>query len=403
MSTPPPPHFLHLEACTVDLRRDRVLHDGAEVVLTTLEADLLRYVAVRPSQPLSVDELLIEVWGYRSGVRSRAVANTVSRLRSKIEADPANPRHLITIFGRGYRFEPLTEAVERLTEDPPDPVPVQSSNVVRPRTRFLGRDQALKTLISVTETGGITTLLGAGGMGKTRLATELALALPDRWAGGRWQVDLSKLAPGSEVVHAVARVLAVELPEHAEADEALLRVGRALGSRGPTLLIMDNAEHVLDGVQHALEAWAQQTPEICWLITSRVRTEIEGERVVDLSGLPSTEAVALLRDRMNALGVDTQENARPHLDAIASVLEGRPLSLELAAARSRLLVPAELSERLQTSLTLLKDSARDPRHASLWAVLQWSWGLLEPTEQVALAQASLFAGPFSIEAAEAVI
>jgi predicted ATPase/DNA-binding winged helix-turn-helix (wHTH) protein len=403
MSTPTPPQYLHLEACTVDLRRDRVLRDGAEVVLTTLEADLLRYVATQPSEPLSVDELLIEVWGYRSGVRSRAVANTVSRLRSKIEVDPANPRHLITIFGKGYRFEPLTEGVERPTEEPRVPGPVRTTNVVRRRTQFVGRACDLETLTSATKTGGITTVLGGGGMGKTRLAVELALALPDRWAGGRWQVDLSKLPPGSEVVHAVARVLGVELPERTRADEALVRVGRALASRGPTLLILDNAEHVLDPVQDALAAWTQHTPEVCWLITSRVRTEIEGERVVDLVGLPTEEAVALLRDRMVSLGVDAHNDAHSHLDAIATILEGRPLSLELAAARARVLLPAELNERLHTSLAVLKDSARDPRHASLWAVLQWSWDLLEPAEQVALAQASLFAGPFSIEAAEVVI
>ena len=100
MTAPAAPDMLHLASCSVDLRRDRVLRDGKEVVLTTLEADLLRYVSTRPSQPISADDLLTEVWGYRAGVRSRAVANTVSRLRAKVEADPSKPRHLITLFGK---------------------------------------------------------------------------------------------------------------------------------------------------------------------------------------------------------------------------------------------------------------------------------------------------------------
>ena len=395
----------------VDLRRERVHRDGTDTPLTTLEAELLRHMSERPSQPISTEALLMEVWGYRSQVRSRAAANTVSRLRNKIELDPANPRHLITVYGEGYRFEPLAPeelaaasalvvpaVAPVLTETPP-----KKTNLTHRRTRFVGREAELDRLEAAVARGGIITLLGTGGVGKTRLAQELGLRCVDRFEGGVWFVELAAARAEDDIHLAVAQVLGVHLPEGGQTQGSRDYLARVLAQRAPCMLILDNAEQLAAILAEVVEAWSGQAPDAVVVLTSRTRIGVEGESVLELAGLEDPHAQTLLTDRLTALGLDISETHGASISAISQLLEGIPLALELACARARTLGLAQIVERLEAPMSALGRRTTDDRHGSMWAAVQWSWDLLAPVEQLGLAQLSMFQGTFDLEMAEAIL
>ncbi|MEV4580386.1 LuxR C-terminal-related transcriptional regulator [Nonomuraea jabiensis] len=270
----------------------------------------------------------------------------------------------------------------------------------RPRTSFVGRrgdlDAVLATLAALAD-GGLVTLTGPGGVGKTRLAGTAAEAAASRYRYGAAFVDLVPVRDGL-VAQAVAAVLGVS--EHAEqpAEQAVLARLR----RGPSLLVLDNCEHLPD----AVAAFADQVLATCpttILATSRERLGIPGERVRPLAPLPlGSDAEELFRDRA--------ELAHPghHLDPatvtdLCARLDGLPLAIELAAARSPSLGTAGLLSGLGDYLRLLA-GGRGPvvRHRSLRAVIGWSHDLLAEDERAALRRLSVFAGDFDLRAAAAV-
>ncbi len=401
---------LVLEVCSVDLRTERVLRDETETPLTTLEAELLRFMSERPGESISTDDLLMEVWGYRSGVQSRAVANTMSRLRTKIEREPKTPRHLITVFGEGYRFEPLMqEEASTKAEPPPLAAPVVSAaprprtNIPHRRTRFVGREEESETLGAAVTRGGVLTILGSGGVGKTRLAQEIGLKCADQLKGGAWFVDLCAARLEDDIHLAVANALSVHLPESGKTLESRTYLARLLAQRGPCLLILDNGEQIATVLGEVVDVWSSQAPEAALLVTSRKRLAVEGEQVLELSGLDHAHAQDLLHDRLEALGIHAGDQPQVSLEAISRMLEGIPLALELACARARTLGLPQIVERLSDPLRILKDGKQGDRHGSMWATVEWSWDLLEPVEQLTLAQLSFFQGGFDLEMVEAVV
>ncbi len=373
---------LPLDGCEVDLRQRTVRPAMGAATLTTREAELLRYLADRAGRDIPREELLTEVWGYREGVQSRTIDTTVQRLRRKIERDPSAPRHLLTVQGLGYRFEPLRQA---------RPQPAGPS--------FHGRADELSALSAAFEDGvGFVTLLGPGGAGKTRLSRRWAAdaAIPTLFC------DLAAARDGAAVVQAVAATLG--LPPLS--DDPAAQVGRALAGRGDVVLILDNFEQAVDAAP-IVGRWVDAAPSARVLVTSRIRLQLRAERVIEVGPLHGDAATRLFEERAKAArpGFELDDEARAAVVELCEQLDGLPLAIELAAARVTLLSPAGLLERLGQRFRLLVGSRPNvpKRHQALRRTIEWSWELLEPTERRALAWCSVFEGGFDADAAEAVL
>jgi predicted ATPase/DNA-binding CsgD family transcriptional regulator len=266
------------------------------------------------------------------------------------------------------------------------------------QTTFVGRSHERDTVLAMIGSARLLTLTGPGGVGKTRLAADIAGAAAPSFQHG---VVFTDLIPASDalVTHAVATALGVTERPGQPLDEAVTcRLGRS--SR---LLILDNCEHVLDAVAEFAARVLASCPGTTILATSRERLGLPGERVVPVSPLPlASDAEALFADR--AAAADPEFTADPATVAsICARLDGMPLAIELAAARCASLGAGGLLAALDDSLRLLA-GGRDPdeRHRSLRAVVGWSYDLLSDEERVLFRRLAIFAGSFDIDAAAAV-
>ncbi|WP_309713006.1 winged helix-turn-helix domain-containing protein, partial [Armatimonas sp.] len=280
-------------------------------------------------------------------------------------------------------------------------------------THFFGRETEREALAEALTEDRLVSLIGLGGMGKSRLAIETArqLALPSAF------VPLADLSRNEEtrLAEFVLRVLGVAAPGEGDPSEAL---GTLLARRGPFLLLLDNAEHLEGGVAALAVRLLEQAPELRLLITSRQPLGVLGERVIALEPLELPLASAtperLLEFPAVALFCDRARHVRPdfiltprHTEALITIcqkLEGMPLALELAAARIRTQTPIQIAAALDASILTLTTNQRGlpDRHKSLRAVIQSSVDLLEPTLCAFFYALSVFQGGWTSEAAEAV-
>ena len=271
--------------------------------------------------------------------------------------------------------------------------------------RLVGRSHELARLDALLRSGArVFTLVGPGGVGKTRLARHWAQEQLAEFKGGTFFVDLAPVSDEAGLFRAVARALDVQL-----ASDPAAQLGRALGARGRLLVVLDNFEQIAALSPH-VGTWVAAAPELTVLTTSRQRLGLRGEHLVDVDPLPlppppEAASVALFVERARQLVPDfaLDEHTLPAVIEIVRRLDGLPLALELAAARMRTLGVLQLLDRLQKSLGVLKEDARPDRQRTLLAAIDWSWQLLTPEEQVVLQEASVFRGPFELEAAEAVL
>jgi len=298
---------------------------------------------------------------------------------------------------------------------------VAKHNLPAPRTTFVGREREMvevKRALSMTR---LLTLTGAGGSGKTRLALEVARNLIGAYPDGVWLVELAPLIEGDLVAQQVAGTLGVpERPGQPLVD----RLVDALGDKD-LLLVLDNCEHLVEAAAKVADAILDSCPRLRVLATSREPLGVGGEtlwQVLPLSVPSKTggghgteytdedllryEAVRLFVDRARLrlpnFGL-TQENA----GAVARVcrkLDGIPLAIELATARMGALAVEQVAQRLETSLDVLKGASRTatPRQQTLRATLDWSHDLLSEAERALFQRLSIFAGGWTLEAAEAV-
>jgi non-specific serine/threonine protein kinase len=307
------------------------------------------------------------------------------------------------------------EAVSQLRPpDAPTPLrrrPAPLDNLPLQLTRFIGREQELGQVRQLLHTERLLTLTGSGGIGKTRLATELATSARATYRDGVWLIDLSPLAEPDLVAQAAAEPLGVRAEADVSVQQALLDFLRAR----QLLLLLDNCEHVVDACARLAEAILRTCPSVTVLATSREPLHIAGEtawRVPPLS-LPAKdatrlldyEAIRLFADRAQAAaGLTVTEDNAASVARVCQQLDGIPLAIELAAARSGVLSVEQIATRLDNRFRLLVGGRRTApaRQQTLRAAIDWSYDLLPPAEQRLLNCLSVFAGGWTLEAAEAV-
>ncbi len=288
----------------------------------------------------------------------------------------------------------------------------------KPLTSLVGREGDAASVCALLRQDDVrlVTLTGAGGVGKTRLALRVAEEVALSFPGGVWFVPLATVANPELVGETIAHILGVE----ETGDRPLtVRIAAAFAS-GPALLILDNFEHVVTAAP-LVATLLDRAPSLKVMATSRAALRITGEHAVATSPLPlpvleplpplsvlaANDAVQLFTARARATAKHfalTQENAAS-VAALCHRLDGLPLAIEFAAARTNVLAPAALLARIDHRLTLLTAGPRDqPRRLqTMRDAISWSYDLLDPDEQVLFRRLAIFVGGFTLDAAEAVL
>lgn len=313
--------------------------------------------------------------------------------------DLARPEHVwqLTALGLDREFPPL-----KSLDSVPNNLPMELSS-------FIGRDAEIATVATLVAQNRLVVVNGAGGAGKTRLAQQVAAQLSDRYADGVWWVELAPL-DASSVLSGIASVVSVKEPE---------KLAERLADRS-VLIVLDNCEHVLDVISPLVHAIHTHCPQVHVLATSRGPLDVPGEitwRVPPL-GLPQPGMVVpverLAQFDAVRLFIERARRARPNFELtndngpvvaeLCARLDAIPLAIELAAARTKSLTPAQIMAGLEDSLRLLTGGSRVvlPRQQTLEASIDWSHNLLGEKERVLLRRLSVFAGGCDLAAAEAV-
>jgi predicted ATPase/DNA-binding SARP family transcriptional activator len=360
------------------------------------QADALR--AFQDARNRLIDELGIE-----PGAELRRLEAGV--LAQDPALDPPGARPQPT--GGVASSEPVARLARRPTPGDDDR-PAARGNVPRPLTSCLGRERELADVLDLVESHRLVTLVGPGGVGKTRLAIDVAHTLAPATPAGVWMVDLAGVAAADGVLLALVRTLGL--------DEAVLagtlsprsvdEVASALADRDIVLLV-DNCEHVVDDVAAVAETLLARCPELRVLATSRETLGVPGEFLFVVPPLPLETAVELFIERMAAGGrsdVVADDRWPAAVTEICARLDGLPLAVELAAARARHLDVVELAERLDERFELLVEAPRtaQPRQRTLRAVVDWSYELLDDEERRVFERLSVFAGGTTLGAARRV-
>jgi predicted ATPase len=292
----------------------------------------------------------------------------------------------------------LTELGEHRLKDLDDPVPlfqlgserfpplktISNTNLPRPASSFVGRARERDELLGLLRNGSrVVTLSGPGGSGKTRLALEVASELVPEFKAGVFWIGLSALRDAALVTETVAHTLGAKrgLAEHVSERELLL--------------LLDNFEQVVDAAPE-LSQLLEACPNLKLLVTSRELLRISGEVEYPVPPLAERDAIELFCERSRLESDET-------IDELCRRLDDLPLAVELAAAHSRILTPAQILDRLSQQLDLLKGGRdADPRQQTLRATIEWSHELLSAEEQTLFGRLAVFRGGCSLEAAEEV-
>ena len=297
---------------------------------------------------------------------------------------------------------------------------VRLSNMPVQRTSFIGRERELENLRKLlsSENVRLVTLTGPGGIGKTRLALEMVSKMEESFSGGIYFVALSAITGNEALNTAIARAIGLREVPGESARETLREYVRGLTE--PVLLVLDNFEHLISGSAEIADLLSLNV-NLTAIVTSQALLHLYGEHEFSVPPLATPElrsvptsvenlshfpAVALFQERAKAVKHDftiTKDNAAA-ISAICARLDGLPLAIELAASRIKLLSPATLRMRLESSLNVLTGGARDLplRQQTLRGTVNWSYSLLNAAEQSLFRRLSVFVGGCTLEGVEAV-
>jgi predicted ATPase/DNA-binding winged helix-turn-helix (wHTH) protein len=403
----------------LDLKGRELRHGGVPVPLGSRAFEIVEVLVRSAGAMVTKGELLDRIWP-GAFVSDNTLQVHISAIRKALGAD----RGLLkTASGRGYRLlgdwttrsgQSMSETVETETISPAIPLVVRALPV--PGTELIGRANDAQRLSELLSAYRVVTLTGPGGIGKTRLAMEVAHQFCQRNGHDCAVVELVSLSDPSLVISAFASALG--LP-HGGDDVSPVTVARVIGDR-TLLLVLDNCEHVVEAAAQLAEAVVHNCPHATLLTTSRELLRIDGEfafhvRALDVptqetlaaSEMLDHSAVQLFIARTRASGGMGDEITPSEFADIATIckrLDGIPLAIELAAARAATLGLSEVVRRLDDRFTLLTSGRRTalPRHQTLRAALDWSYDLLSENEQALLRSLAVFAAGFTLEAAVAV-
>jgi predicted ATPase/DNA-binding winged helix-turn-helix (wHTH) protein len=392
---------------------ERSLKKAGEVVAVGGRAfDILTALIDKAGEVVSKDELIAKAWPDVT-VEEGSLRVHLSALRKALGDGQFGTKYIENVQGRGYCF---VVPIERQADDH-DHGPTSSiaSNLPPPLSRMIGRDDAVRDIRTMIELQRLTTILGAGGIGKTTVALAVGHAALADFTGQVFFVDLSAAKNNEQVIGAIAAAIGLD-PQFNDPEEALLRF---LGRR-KALIILDSCEHLVETTAEIADCIFQRAPGISMLATSREALQIAGEHVFHLRPLdcppeqPGQTAVEVLSYSAARLFVDrvgARANEFSLSDDDASIvaeicrkLDGIALAIELAAGRAAVFGVRDTIARLDSRLDLLKFGRRtaNPRHQTLRATLDWSHDHLSGGEQVVLRRVAIFAGHFTLEAALAV-
>ena len=383
----------------------RLTRDGAAVPLAARALDILTALVASGSEPLNKRDLLARVWPDAT-VGEASLRFHVANLRKALGDGQDGARYIETLSGRGYCF---VAPVSR-TSPTFNPAPSYSWTGNLPsRPPLIGRDEDLAGVADLLGHERLVTIVGPGGVGKTRLAIAAGWQAADDYPDGVWLVDLAPLTDPSLVVSAVATAL--DLARGASQLSVDLIVS-ALGDRR-LLLILDNCEYLADATAELAGALTGRITGLTVLATSQESLRLDVERVyrlgpLDLPPLEALEvagygAVALFAHRARAADRRFELNAgnAAPVAEICRSLDGLPLALEMAAARAPSLGVEGLRASLGARLHMLSGGLRTPdvRHQTLRRTVEWSIGLLDDTEALVFRRLGIFSGGFLLEAA----
>jgi non-specific serine/threonine protein kinase len=398
----------------VDLGNRRFLHQGREVALEPRVFAVIAQLLRRSNELVTRDQLLDAVWGHRY-VTPSTLNRLIALARRAFGDDVSEPRYIQTIHGSGYRYVgPVSSTDAETVNVKARFEPPFAARLPARIEALVGREAEIATLIGLIGKNRAVTVLGAGGMGKTRCALEVARRAAPAYADGVWFFDLSPVVQANEWLNMLAAALAVP----AAVPEVLIpQLGLLLEDRA-ALIVLDNCERIAPDLGSFVFRLLRVTNAVRFLATSQRPLNLTGEQTLRLPPLrvPASEtlaqitsekasayaAVQLLLTRIHATRPDLEINDgnAPVLSEISLRLDGMPLALELAAARFALLSPQQVLARLVQRFRFLESNCagRDHRHRNLSSLLEWSYSLLSAEEQRLLNWTAVFVQSWSAEA-----
>jgi len=306
-----------------------------------------------------------------------------------------------------HQLKDLSEPMRLWQLDDGDHPPLRTLNKARHNlpvmsTDFIGRRAEIDELRSMVSDRRLVTITGVGGCGKTRLAVEVAAALADRFPGGVWFADMTTERDGDQVPNRCVAALGLVPSLGVDAAGPVKLLNEATAGT-PTLLVIDNCEHLVDGVADFAVDVLEGAPDVTVLATSRESLAIDGEWVWRIPNL-SDAAVELFVSRATAAGVVVLDEDLDQIEEVCRQLDDIPLAIELAAPRLSSLSIDELASRLDDRFALLGGGRgrRRQRQQTLQAMMDWSYGLLDADEQQLLNELAVFSGSFPLSGVEAV-